>query len=471
MHGIPAPLRLAGAVTLMGLTACEPGPGPAMRFMAETPHQRYEDLLHETGLDATALGRDWIGAAGRALAAPVDVDAPHVETLYLDPGAAAAVAYRVVLERGQRLVAEIQPGDTTRRDTRFFLDLFFTADTLTPLRLVAAAEANGRALEYVALRPGTYVLRVQPELLRGGRIRFSLTARASLGFPVVGRDMAGIRSRFGAPRDGGRREHHGVDIFAPRGTPVVAAVAGRVSRVSASGLGGNVVWLREAEWDRRLYYAHLDRHAVLEDTWVEPGDTLGFVGNTGNARTTPPHLHFGIYMRGVGPVDPHFHLYDPPQDVERFAGDTGLVGVWVRLGGRGATVRSRPRRDATPIADAAAFTPVELVAGAGPWYRARLPDGREGYVAAAETEALTPLERRRVVPGTLLRGPRPLGAPLDSLPDGTTVPVLGRFGTFALVEWVAGRPGWLGAERLVDVAAEEHIPKPPVASAAAAGGR
>jgi peptidoglycan LD-endopeptidase LytH len=454
---MPGPCRTVASAITVGLvaliTACEPGRGPTMRFIATTPHQEYVRRLQEVGLDHTALGRDWIAAATEALARPVDVETPYLEARYLDPGLAAAVAYRIVLERGQRLVVRLDVRDSVRVDGRYFLDLFFTPDSLTPLRPVAAADSSGRELEYVALRPGTYVLRIQPELLRGGRVTVSLSARASLGFPVAGRDMAGIRSRFGAPRDAGRREHHGVDIFAPRGTPVVAAAAGQVSRVRTSGLGGNVVWLREAGYDRRLYYAHLDRHAVAEGAWVKPGDTLGFVGNTGNARTTPPHLHFGIYMRGLGPVDPHFHLYDPPHDAEGFDGDTALVGRWARLGRAGAVVRSRPRADAPPVDALPAFTPIELLAGSGRWYRARLPDGREGYVALREAEGLVALEVTTVVTGSLLRGPAPDGAPIDSLSRGDTVPVLGRFGEYALVEWISGRHGWI-AEQVLGATAE-----------------
>jgi hypothetical protein len=248
----------------------------------------------------------------------------------------------------------------------------------------------------------------------------------------------------------------------------VAAVAGRVSRVHTSGLGGNVVWLRENAHDRRLYYAHLDRHAVLEGAWVEPGDTLGFVGNTGNARTTPPHLHFGIYMRGSGPVDPHFHLYDPPQEVERFVGDTALVGEWVRIGRARTTLRSHPRPGAPAVAEALGFTPVELLAGSGRWYRARLPDGREGYVAVRDTEGLAPLETMTVVAGALLRAaPAPAGTPIDSLAEGDTVPVFGRFGEYALVQRFAGRPGWVGGTSLAVPAPIASTP----AQAGATGGR
>ncbi|HEX9630999.1 MAG TPA: M23 family metallopeptidase [Gemmatimonadales bacterium] len=450
MRGHWANAISALVVGLAGLTAaCEPGGGPSMRFIAGTPHQEYAARLRQAGLHATALGRDWMAAADRALAEPVDVDTPHLEARFLDPARATAVAYRLVLERGQRLVAHLDSGEGGRGDARFFLDLFFAADTTASLQLAATGDSAGRTLEYVALRPGTYVLRVQPELLRGGRVTLSVTARASLGFPVAGRDMAGIRSGFGAPRDAGRREHQGVDIFAPRGTPVVAAVAGRVSRVSTSRLGGNVVWLREDGIDRRLYYAHLDRHAVLEGAWVRPGDTLGFVGNTGNARTTPPHLHFGIYMRGLGPVDPHFHLYDPPQDVARFAGDSALVGRWARIGTAEAAIRARPGTTSAVLTVVPGLTPVELLAGSGGWYRARLPNGREGYVAVRATETLTPLEMATVVGGSLLRAaPRDAGAAVDSVGQGDTVPVFGRFGAYALVQRAAGPPGWLGESRL-----------------------
>jgi murein DD-endopeptidase MepM/ murein hydrolase activator NlpD len=122
--------------------------------------------------------------------------------------------------------------------------------------------------------------------------------------PVEGIRGAALHSSFGAPRSGGR-QHHGVDILAPRGTPVLAAARGMVVSTRPNTLGGRVVWVAGA--GRRLYYyAHLDRLAphIGAGRTVEAGDTLGTVGSTGNARGGPPHLHFGVYTT-TGPVDPY----------------------------------------------------------------------------------------------------------------------------------------------------------------------
>jgi murein DD-endopeptidase MepM/ murein hydrolase activator NlpD len=434
-------------LALAGATACERGAGPQMRFVLSTPHENYQAQIRQLGLHATALGRDWIATAADVLAHPLPVEPPYREARYLDPARATAVAYRLVLERGQRLDVQLAVADQRPADLRLFLDLYHLPDSTSPPQLVASADSSGWAFDYVALRPGAYVLRVQPELLRGGRIRLTLLTRASLAFPVSGRDMAAIRSGFGAPRDAGRREHHGVDIFAPRGTPVLASVAGRVSRVrTGGGLGGNVVWLREARYGRSLYYAHLDRHAVSQGAEVKPGDTLGFVGNSGNARTTPPHLHFGIYMRGLGPVDPYHHLLDPPGEAPLFAGDEGIVGRWARVARTGTPLRAAPRPSAATLAVTQAQTPFEVVAGAGQWYLARLPDGRLGYLALADTRPLDDADSIAVSGSAIVRaGPTTVGGEIDSLAGGAVVPVLGRYGEFLLVRHPNGLQGWIGA--------------------------
>jgi murein DD-endopeptidase MepM/ murein hydrolase activator NlpD len=368
--------------------ACGRG-GVETRFVISTPHEEYQARLRAAGLHETALGRDWLMVAKQAVTRPLEVLAPHREVRYLDPTTATAVAYQLTLERGQRFRAVVE-ADAPASDLRVFMDLFRVPDSFQAPELVQCADSLARELEYVALQAGSYVLRIQPELLRGGRLTLTVSTHASLGFPVMGRNMTAVRSRFGAPRDGGRREHHGVDIFAPRGTPVLAAAAGRVTRVGERGLGGNVVWLRDAAHGRSLYYAHLDRYLVSEGMWVEPGDTLGFVGNTGNARTTPPHLHFGIYLRGRGPVDPHYHIYEPDQRPATFAGAPELVGGRARVVASGTRMRTGPSVSAPTMGDLGQFTPLDILAGSGRWYLVRLPDGREGFVALSAAEALDP---------------------------------------------------------------------------------
>jgi murein DD-endopeptidase MepM/ murein hydrolase activator NlpD len=125
----------------------------------------------------------------------------------------------------------------------------------------------------------------------------------SLPVPVQGVAPRQIAATFGAPR-GSDRRHEGLDIFAARGTPVRSATRGIVIAIRDRGLGGRQVWVLGPAGERH-YYAHLDdwAPALAEGEVIEAGTPLGTVGNTGNARTTPPHLHYGIYG-GDGALDP-----------------------------------------------------------------------------------------------------------------------------------------------------------------------
>lgn len=118
---------------------------------------------------------------------------------------------------------------------------------------------------------------------------------SSLTMPVVGLNTSRLYDSWGDPRDGGKRRHRGIDIFAPRGTQVVAVTDGYVSFIGNGGKGGRAVWLT-TEQGVSFYYAHLDRWVpgLYEGMAVRKGDLLGYVGNTGNAINTPPHLHFAV---------------------------------------------------------------------------------------------------------------------------------------------------------------------------------
>ena len=128
-------------------------------------------------------------------------------------------------------------------------------------------------------------------------------APATLPVPVAGVRPGQLADTWGGPRSGGRR-HEGIDIFARRGTPVLSATEGIVLSVGTNPLGGRVVWVL-GPGGQRHYYAHLDRYGdVHAGVRVLPGTIVGYVGNTGNAATTPPHLHYGIYTVD-GPIDPY----------------------------------------------------------------------------------------------------------------------------------------------------------------------
>jgi murein DD-endopeptidase MepM/ murein hydrolase activator NlpD len=112
-----------------------------------------------------------------------------------------------------------------------------------------------------------------------------------------------IADTWGAPRGVGRR-HEGQDIFAPKGTPILSATNGYIYKVGENNLGGQTVSVI-GSGGRVYYYAHLDAYAPN----LEVGDrvstrtVLGYVGTTGNAQGTPPHLHFGVYTL-TGAINP-----------------------------------------------------------------------------------------------------------------------------------------------------------------------
>ncbi len=151
-------------------------------------------------------------------------------------------------------------------------------------------------------------LRVTPPLGQGNYV-----------FPVVG--VSGYGDSYGAFRgDVHGKWHHGDDIFAALGAPVVAVANGTINRVGWHKRGGWRLWVRDAAANQ-FYYAHLSGYAprVFHTRHVRAGDVLGFVGNTGDAFASPPHLHFEVHphqllrLRYDGAVDPTTYLNSWPR--------------------------------------------------------------------------------------------------------------------------------------------------------------
>jgi len=126
-------------------------------------------------------------------------------------------------------------------------------------------------------------------------------------FPVLG-DGISYGDDYGDPR-AGTGWHHGTDLFGPMGTPIVAVADGTLSKVGVNTLGGNRLWLTD-DAGNEYYYAHLSAYApgTVDGARVRAGQVIAFLGNTGQAITTPPHLHFEIHPAGGDSVNPYPYL-------------------------------------------------------------------------------------------------------------------------------------------------------------------
>lgn len=131
-----------------------------------------------------------------------------------------------------------------------------------------------------------------------------------LPIPVEGVRAKNLTDTWGASRSSGRN-HEGIDILAPRGTKVYSTTEGVIASLKSNNLGGTVIWLigPSGAWH---YYAHLNAHkrGLKEGDYIRKGALIGYVGNTGNARHTAPHLHYGLYLngKGRGAVNPYPYL-------------------------------------------------------------------------------------------------------------------------------------------------------------------
>jgi len=132
---------------------------------------------------------------------------------------------------------------------------------------------------------------------------YSQSPDTKLAMPLENVSKRAIADTWQAAR-GITRRHEGQDIFAPRGTPILSATKGVIYNVGENTLGGQTVSVIGAG-GRVYYYAHLDSYArnIKVGDPVTTRTVLGYVGTTGNAQGTPPHLHFGVYT-STGAINP-----------------------------------------------------------------------------------------------------------------------------------------------------------------------
>jgi murein DD-endopeptidase MepM/ murein hydrolase activator NlpD len=145
---------------------------------------------------------------------------------------------------------------------------------------------------------------------------------AGLAIPVIGVDSDALVDTYTQARAAGQRTHDAIDIMAPLGQPVIAAAPGRVEKLFFSkGGGGITAYIRSADRLWSYYYAHLQSYApgLREGQHVRRGAPIGFVGSTGNADPSGPHLHFAVYRMNPGekwwqgtPINPYPLLAGKP---------------------------------------------------------------------------------------------------------------------------------------------------------------
>lgn len=282
----------------------------AFDMLGWSPRDVFVWRLRLSGLLDSPLGQQWLGAVERASESPFRVGDQFRTTETFADDKVEAHVFQLALDRGEKLAWRLSRLDTSGH--QLYASLERHENDGQGWSTVAELGADAVAENKLVFQPGDYRIVLQPELSAKVEYSLAIASGGSLPFPVEAASQRDIGSSFGAPRDGGAREHHGVDIFAKKGTPVTAVVDGHV-RTGTGGIGGNHVWLSGGIMGlggARYYYAHLDSFAADAGGTVKKGEILGYVGNTGNARNTPPHLHFGIYMGG--PVDPAPFLKPEP---------------------------------------------------------------------------------------------------------------------------------------------------------------
>ena len=259
----------------------------------KTAHEIYADKIENS-----PEGKEWITVSKNTLKVPYTIQLPYSHFGHFPGEQPKALTLEFTARQGEKIIIDLNKNSAD--SSVLYVDLFSKEGT--DITHVESADTAQTQFDFDADETTTYLLRLQPELYQTSTYNLSLSVAPSLDFPVSG-SKAKVGSFWGDDRDAGKRKHEGIDIFAPKLTPAIAAADGYVTGVNDGGIGGKTVWMRVADRNIHLYYAHLDKQLVDDGRRVKKGDTLGLVGNTGNAKYTPSHLHFGIYTNN-GPIDP-----------------------------------------------------------------------------------------------------------------------------------------------------------------------
>jgi hypothetical protein len=406
-------------------------------FTQHSAYEQYVESLEKAGLFETTMVQMWLEEGQRAFMDSIVINTPFSESGHFNAAAVRARSYRFRVHEGQRL--SVSSVARATGGARMFVDLFLK-DGNKWERFHASDSSATITQEFTS--DEECVLRLQPELLADCFYAVSITIAPALPNPVYGASNRAIGSFYGAPRDKGKRHHEGVDIFAIRGTPVLAPTDGEITKVAVTPLGGKVVWLRDNRRHQSYYFAHLDSQMVKPGMRVFQGYVLGLVGKTGNAWDTPPHLHFGIYEERS--KDPLYYILAENAATDTVQIDTTFkcAAFKVRVKKAGMMVGPSSRMPCKIFL--ARDTYVTAIGQSGNWVRVALPDRSQGYILKNRLAPLANGTLMKIDSATMLLSEIGVDAvPVATLGENTSVEVLAHFKDYAFVRTKNGKAGWL----------------------------
>lgn len=366
-------IKVLGILLILIFTGCSQV-NKATDFIAKpTAKEKYQRDFNISD----QLMEIWNSQVEVALKDSLQVDLPYVERGKFSPKSFAVYSYEVELKPGEILNFEVET-DTVKN--LVFIELFEQKeDSVNWFEKIETAEFQQKQLIFEPEKAGIYKLVIQPEIEANTPFLFKVSKSPAYIFPVLATTNNAIQSYWGAVREGGARSHEGIDIFAKKGTPVIAATDGRITYTGEKGLGGKQVWLRDQKRNQSLYYAHLDSIHPVSGR-VKTGDTLGYVGNTGNARTTPPHLHFGIYKSYRGAIDPlNFVFQIPELEIEET--EKEIMPEKLIISSPRANLRNRPgTQNSEVLRTLVSNDTLNLLGKSEDWYHVRSSENKASFI-------------------------------------------------------------------------------------------
>ena len=344
-------------------------------------HPSAREAYERNFIKNDSLLLQWKHSFEKAQKDSIQITLPYSESGIFSKEHFYAYSYNVQLKEGERIVVELEK----QPDSAYvFVDIFQQDKVPSKtFKLIKSADDKKSTLSKEIDQSGYYKIIVQPQMNLEFPFILKIYSEPVYPFPVSGGENKNVKSFWADPRDSGSRSHEGVDIFADRGTPVIAVTNGRISKVDNKGLGGKQVWLKGKSFGNTIYYAHLDSIAVKKGKRVKVGDTLGFVGNTGNAETLPPHLHFGIY-KSKGAINPLSYIKKTEiQTVDVPSTITQVVAIKQRT-----EINKGPASVFKKLGELKKNDTISVLGKSQNWFHIQTKDSLKGYVEEKLVKAI-----------------------------------------------------------------------------------